>query len=180
MEAVRDAKHERSSASVAVATTARDRPTITPKDAAVAGGGSEFEPFPQDLDDIFRRLPPRARAFLLAYQREDVLTHVGAAKIVGCHPKTHTFWMRTADGYRECYQAVDAAVNAQLEAMLLERALHGTAEDEYDGDGNLRRRRVRHDSSWLKMVLAGKMPERYGNGGTNPDSVNVRVVFRSE
>ncbi len=125
----------------------------------------------------------RARSFLRAYRITKRIS--AAAEAVGCTPQAHRFWLGrmrydAVPGYVEAFESINAEVDTYWEELAERRAWEGWEEEVYDGEGNLIRRRTRHDASYLKMVLAGRMPEKYGSAKAAGNQVVNIIIERPD
>lgn len=137
----------------------------------------ESDPALDALIDAVEGTNPRA--FLRAYRITKRIS--AAAEAAGVTPQAHYYWLHRqpagpVPGYPEAFEAINDEVNAYWEELAELRALHGVEEQVYDGDGNLVRQRLRHDPSYLKMVLGGRMPDKYGSAEKRGDT-NITVVI---
>ncbi len=136
------------------------------------------------LDALCGAVPnPKARAFLRAYRIRKLL--IKAAAAAGVTPQAHYYWLgrRRApalDGYVEAFLAVNEEIDRYWEELAERRALEGWYEEVFNGKGELIRRRTRHDSGYLKMVLAGRMPEKYGSAKATENHVVNIIIERPD
>ena len=71
-------------------------------------------------------------------------------------------------------------IDRYWEELAEQRARQGWEEEVFNGKGELIRRRTRHDSGYLKMVLAGRMPEKYGSAKAVGNEVINIIIERPD
>ena len=132
----------------------------------------------EERDMLYAPLQPHAREFLRAYVK--TLTIADAADLVGIARSTHYKWMKNTPGYPEAFEYAQREAKDQWHAILKDRVDNGLEELLYDGDGNLKHRRIRQDASLLKMQMMAVDPETYNPERSKDSNVNIVVVQSRE
>ena len=120
---------------------------------------------------LYQELPIKAQAFL------DALTKTGtiakAAKACGISRQSHYYWKENLAGYEELYEVAERDVLDQLRDTFADRVENGLTELEYDGEGKLKRTRIRQDAGLLKAQMIARDPDFSADKGRNTNVVIV-------
>jgi hypothetical protein len=113
--------------------------------------------------------------FLREFERCGSTTE--ASEACGLSRQAHYGWLRRFPWYRDIFEAVRQRVERnwanRLEECLLDRALHGTPEIEYDREGNVVRTKRKPANQLLVHMLQVLRPERHGRPGGAKTEVTI-------
>ncbi len=132
----------------------------------------------EERDVLHAGLRPHAREFLRAFA--ETLTIADAADLVGVARSTHYKWLKNMPGYPEAFEYAQREAKDQWHAILKERVDNGLEELLYDGDGNLKHRRIRQDGALLKMQMMAVDPDTFNPDRSKNSDVTINILQKQE
>ncbi len=89
-------------------------------------------------------------------------------------------WRDTDPVFLEIHDRFWKEVRARWQPVAEHKALHGFEDLLYDAEGDLKDRRVREDSSFLRALLASIDPEHWGSRTEQDSNITVVIVDVAE